>query len=234
MEFTKLSSPSLKELFINELQTLILSGKLPIGSKLPSERELATTMEVSRAVINGGITELTRMGFLTIKPRIGTFVADFRKEGTLETFNAIMNYNGGVLRDDEIKSILELRIYLDTLALKLCIPKIQNFELEALKANVNAIKEASSLEQAAEQAFNFQHNLAYFSGNTLLPLVFSSFKSLVISLWIRFCSLYGIEALYENTASLCAHIEQGDVEKAIESQTKSIEDTISGSRKIFY
>ena len=40
MEFQKLNAPSLKELFISELENMIISGRLPIGTKLPSEREL--------------------------------------------------------------------------------------------------------------------------------------------------------------------------------------------------
>ena len=55
MEFKKLNAPTLKELFVTELENMILSGKLEIGSKLPSERELATSMQVSRAVVNSGI-----------------------------------------------------------------------------------------------------------------------------------------------------------------------------------
>ena len=46
MEFKKLNAPSLRELFVNELQNMILSGKLEIGSKLPPERELAESMKV--------------------------------------------------------------------------------------------------------------------------------------------------------------------------------------------
>ena len=41
MLFKKLSAPSLKELFVAELEGMILSGKLEIGAKLPPERELA-------------------------------------------------------------------------------------------------------------------------------------------------------------------------------------------------
>lgn len=234
MEFTKLASPSLKELFIKEIQTLILSGKLPIGSKLPPERELATSMEVSRAVINSGIAELTRMGFLYIKPRVGTFVADYRKEGTLETFNAIMNYNGGILRDDEIKSILELRISLDILAINLCIPQITDEQIEILHTHLTHIKDGTNFEQAAEHAFAFQHDLAYFSGNMLLPLLFSSFKTLVITLWVRFCSLHGIETLYQNTLELFTEIQKRNTQKAIESITNTVENTIYGARKIYF
>mgnify|MGYP005972838889 CR=1 FL=1 len=67
MEFQKLNAPSLKELFISELENMIISGKLPIGTKLPSERELATSMQVSRAVVNSGIAELEKNGSYTLQ-----------------------------------------------------------------------------------------------------------------------------------------------------------------------
>lgn len=234
MEFNKLSAPSLKVLFIKEFEKMILSGKLSIGSKLPPERELAESMQVSRAVINSGINELARKGFLVIRPRIGTFVADYRRDGTLETLIAIMNYNGGILRDDEIRSILELRIALDSLAVRLCIPKITEAEIKILQAHTLAIKEASTFEQASELAFAFQHELAFLSGNTLLPLLFSSFKSPVITLWNRYCMMYGIETLYKNTALLCECIEMRDTLRAVDCLTMTIDDTIHGSRKIYY
>lgn len=234
MEFTKLNAPSLKELFTKELETMILSGKIPVGEKLPPERELATSMQVSRAVINAGITELARKGFLLIKPRVGTFVADYRRNGTMETLISIMNYNGGILRAAEIRSILELRIALDSLAVKLCVPKITDTEVSILKGYVNKIGKAESPEQASELAFRFQHELAFLSGNTLLPLIFSSFKVPILSLWERFYRLYGLESLHNNTALLCDCIEKRDSKKAIECMTASINDTISGDRQIYY
>lgn len=234
MDFKKLSSPSLKELFIKELESMILSGKLAIGKKLPSERELAESMQVSRAVVNTGISELARKGFLLVKPRVGTFVADYRRNGTLETLISIMNYNGGILREAEIRSILELRIAFDCLAVELCIPKITDDEIAILKGYVKQMGEAESPEAASELAFRFQHELAFLSGNTLMPLIFFSFKVPILSLWERFCRLYGLESLHKNTAILCDYIEQRDTMKAVKWLTTSINDTINGSRQIYY
>ena len=234
IEFSKLNSPTLKELFIKELETMILSGKLQIGDKLPSERELAKSMQVSRAVVNSGISELSRKGFLDIKPRVGAFVSDYRRSGTIETLTSIMNYNGGRLRDAEIRSILELRIALDTLAVELCIPIIEDYEIEILKGYVQKMKETDSIEIASELAFQFQHELAFLSGNTLIPLIFHSFKVPILSLWERFCILYGIDSLIKNTSILCYYIEKRNVKKAIECLTANINDTISGTRQIYY
>lgn len=234
MEFTKLNSPTLKELFIKELENMILSGKLPIGSKLPSERDIAKSMQVSRAVVNSGISELSRKGFLNIKPRVGTFVADYRRNGTLETLISIMQYNGGRLRDAEIKSILELRIALDSLAVELCIPIITDKDISILKGYIHKMKETNSIEEAAKIAFSFQHELAFLSRNTLLPLIFSSFKIPILSLWERFCVLYGIESLVNNNIQLFNCIKRKDSKKAIECLTRSIKDTIEGDKQIYY
>ena len=81
MEFEKISSPSLRELFVQQLEQMILSGNLPVGEKLPPERQLAQEMQVSRAVVNGGISDLEKKGFLVVKPRSGTYVADYRRNG---------------------------------------------------------------------------------------------------------------------------------------------------------
>ena len=51
MAFEPLYAPSLKELFVQQLQDMILSGEIPVGTKLPSERELCQQMHVSRAVV---------------------------------------------------------------------------------------------------------------------------------------------------------------------------------------
>ena len=116
MEFAKLSAPSLKDLFVQQLQGMILSDELPMGTQLPPERELAQQMQVSRAVVNGGLAELAQQGFLEVRPRQGTFVADYRRKGNLSTLIAIMEYQGGVLGKDEIRSILEVRRALEHLA----------------------------------------------------------------------------------------------------------------------
>ena len=213
---------------------MILSGRLVVGDKLPPERDLAQSMQVSRAVVNAGICELARLGFLTIRPRIGTFVADYRRNGTTETLVSIMNYNGGKLREDEIRSILELRIAMDSMAVKLCIPRITETELDSLGNYVAQLEKTTSMSEAAELAFSFQHELAFLSGNTLMPLIFFSFRAPILSLWERFCLLYGIETLYQNTSILYNLIRQRDTEKAITFLTEIIQDTINGDHPVYY
>lgn len=57
MEFKKLCAPTLKELFIKELESQILSGRLPIGTRLPPERELAASMQISSGYLERSLSE---------------------------------------------------------------------------------------------------------------------------------------------------------------------------------
>lgn len=234
MEFEKLISPSLKELFISNIEAKILSGELPVGQQLPPERQLAQSMGVSRAVVNSGIVELENRGFLDVRPRVGTFVADYRRAGTMETLKSIMTYNRGRLRNEEIRSILEVRDALDKLAVADIIPHVTELDNMLLLEKVEAIRQARDNRQAAEAVFAFQHELAMLSGNTLLPLIFRSFYSSVLVLWERFCALHGIDALYQTSCRLCGHIRDKDIPGAVAWIDYCTRETVSGSRRIYY
>ena len=76
MRFGEIVAPSIKELFIQKLEEMILSGELKPGDKLPTERELADEMKISKTVVHEGIRELSRLGFLDVASRKGVTVAD--------------------------------------------------------------------------------------------------------------------------------------------------------------
>ena len=64
MAFRKLTTPSLKEVFVQEVENMILSGELKIGDKLPPESELVESTGVSLSVVTAGIAELESCGFV--------------------------------------------------------------------------------------------------------------------------------------------------------------------------
>lgn len=235
MEFEQLYAPSLKDLFVQKLQGMILSGELPLGQKLPSERELSQQMGVSRAVVNGGITELAWQGFLEVLPRQGTYVADYRRNGNMETLMAIMDYNGGMLGREEIRSILEVRWGLEQMTVHRAIENASDEALEQLGKYVTALgeKPAPTPNQAAEIAFAFHHEMTLLGGNHILPLIYTSFKVPCIALWVRFCRKYGVAALYSNVEELYRHLLNRDKAGATRWSNVYLEEAISGSQQIY-
>jgi len=234
MAFTKLSAPTLKELFIQELETMILSGELPIGSKLPTERELAQTMQISRSVVNSGIVEMADKGFLEINPRKGTFVADYNTNGKIDILISVMKYNGGQLPRKAIRSILEMRKILVNFALELAIPKLTEEQFLLLKEKCESLQTANGPKEAAEIMFDFEHKLSGYSDNTLLPLIFSSFKSPNMTLWERYFRLNGINGMLKRNEELLQYIAAKDVKASLQLIDESINDTINGSSTIYY
>ena len=158
------------QLLLHDLRERILSGELPMGEKLPSERDLCQQMGVSRAVVNGGITELARQGFLEVRPRQGAYVADYRRDGNMETLMAIMDYNGGMLGKEEIRSILEVRWGLEQMTLHRVIDNASDTQLEQLGVFVNQLENNPSPAQAAEIAFRFHHEMNFFRARNFAPV----------------------------------------------------------------
>jgi DNA-binding FadR family transcriptional regulator len=233
MEFQKLSTTSLKEMFVRQIRDLILSGQLPSGSKLPTEREISKQMQVSRAVVNSGFAELEKQGFLEIHPRSGVYVADYGKNGNINTLNAIMEYHGDKLGQSEIRSILEVRRALEHLASDSVIKNATDEEIFGLEALLEEIAVAQSLPEVIETTFAFHHRLSVISGNSIMPLIYISFKPVVTQLWDRFCKRYGKEALFDNTLTLYKCIKARDAEAAKKCTDRNINEAITGGHQIF-
>jgi DNA-binding FadR family transcriptional regulator len=224
---------TLRESFIRTIQQKILSGDLPIGSRLPTERELAEEMGVSRQVINSGITELERNGFIRIVPRHGTYVADFRREGGISTLSAIMDYRGDSIRKEEIKSILEVRWGLESMTLRNAIENASDEGIKKLEEPLEAMKNAEAPEEIADAAFRFHHTMATIGSNTVLPLIYVSFRNVVVTLWIRFIKSYGKDALYLNSSMTYKYLKERNLEKAISWLNHFMNEAIAGSQQIY-
>lgn len=75
----------------NDLIKRIKSGEIPPSSKLPSERELAETLGVSRSTAKQAIQELETEGYIERIPTRGSFVRNL-SEGKLKQTNIILAF----------------------------------------------------------------------------------------------------------------------------------------------
>ena len=233
MGIESLSSPGLKEMFVQRLRGMILSGELLAGSKLPPERTLAEQMRISRTVVNSGLAELEEQGFLEVRPRQGTYVADFRRQGDLGTLAAITRYREGALDREDVRSVLEVRQSLEQMAADRAIRCAADETLECLAVPLARIAAAANADEAAQAAFTFRHELALAGGNTILPMLFYSLKDPLTALWTRYCGRYGNLALVRNTETLYSFIKNRDADGASCWINAYLKRIISGSQQIY-
>lgn len=215
MGFTKITNVSLTELFVQQIENMILSGELAVGEQLPPARELSVRMGVSRPVISAGLIELEKLGFIEIRPRQGAFVSDYRRKGTVETLVAIMRYNGGAMRDNEVTSLLQVRNSLESLCMELVIQNATDCELASVAPLLQAIEEAKLPEDAADAIYAFHHELAALSGNMLLPLLYHSFKPESLYLWTISFKKEGKQKLCDAKVRLYQALLNRDTQEAI-------------------
>ncbi|MDO4361750.1 MAG: GntR family transcriptional regulator [Eubacteriales bacterium] len=215
MGYSKITALSMTDLFVQQIENMILSGELAIGEQLPPARELAVKMGVSRTVVTAGLVELEKLGFVEIKPRQGVYVCDYRRRGTMETLVAIMRYNGGALRKNEVRSLLETRDAMESMCMRLVVECADTAALEALAPILESIRASRDNDEAAENIFLFHHELAVLSGNVLMPLLYHSFRPQSIYLWSIDCKKSGVQHMYETKLRLYTALLNADAETAV-------------------
>ncbi len=183
-----IKADSLKDVFISRFEELILSGKLQIDQKLPSERELALQLGVSRPVVHEGLLDLAAKGLVTMIPRRGTVVNDYRKEGSLFLLTTLFNYHQGRLDPKLLGSVLQMRLLLEIEASRLAALYRKENHLEQFAA---IIETEHSLDRGDVEAwtqidFEFHHLVTMATGNILFPLLFNSFKQFYTNLSGKF------------------------------------------------
>jgi DNA-binding FadR family transcriptional regulator len=185
-----IKTESLKEVFVSQFEEFILSGKLSIGEKLPSERELALQLGVSRPIVHEGLVELAAKGLVTIKPRVGTTINDYRKKGSLAILSSLINYHDGVIEPKLLDSMLEMRLLFEVEAARLAALRRNDEHLGALKGILEKEKKAApgALEKIVRLDFEFHHLISIASGNVVYPLLINSFRHVYTNLSRQFFS----------------------------------------------
>lgn len=76
MPFQKIIAEKVSTAIIRQVELLILQGVLRPGQRLPSERELAETLDVSRPTLREALKDLEQRRLIEARPGGGTFVAE--------------------------------------------------------------------------------------------------------------------------------------------------------------
>jgi GntR family transcriptional regulator, transcriptional repressor for pyruvate dehydrogenase complex len=179
-----LKTESLKEVFISRFEGLILSGRLSIGQKLPSERELALQLGVSRPVVHEGLVDLASKGLVSMKPRVGAVVNDFRREGSITLLNSLLNYHQGRISPEILQGMIDMRRLIEMETARLAaLNRTQEHLTELVKlAEEESHIKPGDIDVLTETDFRFHHLIAMASSNVIYPLFLNSLKEVYTNL----------------------------------------------------
>jgi len=143
MAIVPLERQRLSDAAVSQLLTLIRTGVFAVGAKLPSERELAKDLGVSRVLVRESLRAIEALGLIEVKPGIGAFVA---RQSPLAV--PIAHY----LRSHptEVLEVVEVREGLAGLAGELAARRLTDAECAELEQLVAAQWEAHAGGRAAD------------------------------------------------------------------------------------
>lgn len=157
-----------------ELLGKILSGELRPGLHLPTEREMAAEMGVSRSSVHQAIVELELQGFVSIVPRHGTIVNDFRKYPTPQSLGALMSSDSLELDRSLFDDMMDTRLWLESeCARRACTHIFDSTIDEMQEISRRMVLPGADL---TELIYSFHYKLTQASGNSLYAMIFRGFE----------------------------------------------------------
>lgn len=118
---------------------LISSYQLPPGGRLPSERELAQALSVSRPALRESLARLEATRLIVCRPNSGIFLAEQDSPPSFESV-VLRNDLGLPLDSGTIVSSLEVRRILEVQAVDLACRRLSGADAERLKDIVAATR----------------------------------------------------------------------------------------------
>ncbi len=172
MDWDKPQKPA--ELTENQLIQAILEGHFPIDSTLPSERELAAQLGVTRPTLREALQRLQREGWLDIQQGKPTRVRDYWREGNLSVLATLARFPN-YLPDNFVRDLLFIRQLMAPTYARLAIAHHPQ-QIAQLMETILQIPDTAEAYALAD--WDVHSQLTIHSGVPIFTLILNGFQTL--------------------------------------------------------
>ncbi|HPO14307.1 MAG TPA: GntR family transcriptional regulator [Candidatus Hydrogenedentes bacterium] len=162
----------------------IIKGAYPVGSKLPTERELAVEYDTNRNVIREALTRLEAVGLVYIRQGSGIYVDDMQFTSGIKLLDVLLRSEDGSVNLQFLKDVVEFRGQLMCSIVRLTAVRRTEEELKEIKrlaAARSAVKE--DVAELAEVNLTMYRKIAAASHNQIFEFIFNTTGKTQIRLW---------------------------------------------------
>jgi GntR family transcriptional regulator, transcriptional repressor for pyruvate dehydrogenase complex len=161
----KLNRKGISSVVVDYMKQLIHEGKYKPGQKLPSERQMADQLKVSRNSVRESYKILEVLGYLTIKHGDGVYVVD--KDSNLTSITTSF-----FLDTSDVHDLFAIRRIIEINGIEWAADRITEKDIQELSSIVDEamslMKENANIEQISHLDQKFHLLLAKLSGNSVL------------------------------------------------------------------
>lgn len=174
--YSRIQFSRLYEQIVEQIEQLILDGKLRPGDQLPSERELAEQFNVSRTAVREAIKALREKGLVEIEAGRGTFITHGVSKALRHSLDwMVRSGNGNTLAD-----LVQVRYILEPEIAALAAEMATASDIERLERAVSVMDEAmESADVYVEADLEFHLALAGATQNKLIPTLIDPIMDLL-------------------------------------------------------
>ena len=162
------------ELVENRLINAIVDGEFPINARLPSERELAQRLGVTRPTLREALQRLARDGWIEIHHGKSTRVRDYWHEGNLAVLGTIARHRDHV-PPDFVPNLLHVRELLAPAYARLAVKRAARNLAKLLEDYQDLVDTPDAYAKADWELHKY---LTIESGNPIFTLILNGFKEL--------------------------------------------------------
>ena len=176
--FKKVKNQKLYIQIVEQIQNLLIKGKLKKGDKLPPEIVLAQKFGASRATIREALSALEILGIIESKSALGNFIKlDNHRIEFLET-----NKFKDLLKNHSPVEVLEARTILEPLLSSLAARRRDERDINNLKNIIQSLKVISErilidkkqIDEYLKKDLQFHRYIAYCTHNSVLYSLYCS------------------------------------------------------------
>lgn len=157
----------LTEAAIERIRSLIMSGRLVPGERLPAEAELSAELGVSRSSLREAVRGLVTAGVLDVRRGDGTYVTSLTPSLLLTGIGAAVE----LMRDDSMLDLLESRRMIEPNVTALAALRATAEQLREIRSHLDLMAGASTHEDLIRHDTDFHAAVARASQNPVLASI---------------------------------------------------------------
>lgn len=211
-EFQAIRSTRAFEEIAAQIRNELASGRLKVGSRLPSERALSEKFGVSRNTLREALRSLEHAGLVRLQKGAsgGAFITE--ATGSAITTSLMDMYHVGAIRPEQLT---EARIWMEAVIVRAAVPRATAADIAELKANIaQAEAVQDDFELRAETHFEFHRILARMTGNPIMVVMMDGLMT-VLRHFVRSVGAYDNKFVLPSRRRFIKLLEEKDVEGAV-------------------
>ena len=231
--FKPIRPKKISEEIVSQIKLLIADGQLKPGERVPSERELATLLGVSRPSVREAIMVLEAMGLVDSRQGGGTYVRSLTETALADPLSSMVEKNPKMLH-----ALAEVRMGLETWSAYLAAQRATEEEVVHMGQLIDEMeRQASSGGWDAEVDTRFHYAITTATHNTIqlhvLNTIHGLFHTTVMVALTEFYRKEGyIDLLLQHHRSILQKIAARDPEGARQAMTEHLELVRSKMEKL--